>query len=111
MKITIEELKENSKFLEYEFDFTTCKWDKILSRAQKELEQFIVWGWHKSNDLKLNNQAVDVKMYALYNAVMDALSNSGSSGIAYGIRFNKSSFSYGHDFSNNEKDIPWSQWR
>ena len=111
MKITTEECKERSKFLEYQYDFTTCKWDKILKRVQSELEQFVVWKWDKRDDLKLNEQVVDVKTYALNNAVMDALSNSGSSGVAYGVRFNKDSFQYGHDFTCNEKDIPASQWR
>ena len=111
MNITIEECKERSKFLECEYDFTTCKWSRILSRVQQELEQFVVWGWDKREDLTFNDQAIDFKTYTLYMTVIDVLSNSGSSGVAYGIRFNENSFHYGHDFSNNEKNIPWSQWR
>ena len=107
MTITIEECQERSKCLEDDFVFTHCKWGRLLSSVQEELNQYVAWGWDKRDDLMQN----DVKTQALYGAVMYAISCNGSSGVAYGVTFSKNSFHFGNDFTNNEKNIPWSQWR
>ena len=107
MTITIEECQECSKCLEDDFVFTDCKWDKLLPSVQQELNQYVAWGWDKRDDLMQS----DVKTQALYGAVMYAISSNGGSGVAYGVRFSETSFHFGNDFTNNEKNISWSQWR